>query len=95
MQKADLGSVHRMNKSRTRECVKDCYRCGDRHDPATCRNPDSLCHKCDKKGHLRCRCQSHYTSRPFSKSASGGTDQWKKTTGNGFRATTIEARGQA
>ena len=24
MQKADLGSVHRMNKSRTRECVKDC-----------------------------------------------------------------------
>ena len=39
--------------------VKDCYRCGGKHDPTKCRFKTETCHKCGKIGHIAKTCRSN------------------------------------
>ena len=77
--KTDPGTVNKLSKPHTQESVKECFRCGDRHDPTTCQFRNSICHKCGRRGHIRSKCPPHHTSYSASGRKGG---QKKKPSGS-------------
>ena len=41
---------------RPKKSTKSCWRCGEKHNPETCKYRDSACYRCKKVGHLKTRC---------------------------------------
>ena len=44
----------------------DCWRCGDKHNPNTCRFKDYECFNCKKKGHAAAKCTAPKTNQQSS-----------------------------
>jgi hypothetical protein len=64
----DLGASRKFNvkidskEPQNKTQVKRCYRCGEKHDPATCQNP-RICYRCKQSDHVSSQC-------PFKNSSS-------------------------
>ena len=51
----------------------ECYRCGGQHKPHMCKYKESLCHNCNKKGHLAKKCHQRDKSGTRKSSHSRST----------------------
>ena len=51
----------------------ECYRCGGQHKPHMCKHKESLCHNCNKKGHLAKKCHQRDKSGTRKSSHSRST----------------------
>ncbi len=67
--------THKKPNKQTGSKEKECWRCGGKHAPKTCRYKAFKCHNCSKVGHLAKKCNS---SNPGNKS--GSTHQVEEST---------------
>ena len=56
---AKTNAVRRGQDSEKWEGSADCFRCGGRHKPDSCRFRSAECHRCGRRGHIQRKCPKH------------------------------------
>ena len=69
--------------------VKDCYRCGGKHDPTKCRFGTETCYKCGKIGHMVKVCRSSKKISSNKEQESQGRS-FRRRRGRGLQVNKVE-----